>query len=203
MAWSWENAAGGAAVGAMAGAPLGPFGMAGGAVLGGVVGGAGGLGNITDNMTGQTSTHNMYAARESIHSGEQSRALRQVGEWGLTGTGPSAAQRLIEMNREQNAANMIGSAKSMPGGNPALANQVAAEGIARGNASATLQGAQMRSAEQQAMIGNYLTGIQAARETDAELYKTRLEANQKNTAGKQAFIGGIMSGGAGILGGAT
>jgi hypothetical protein len=61
----------------------------------------------------------------------------------------------------------------------------------------------MRSAEQQAMIGNYLTGIQAARETDAELYKTRLEANQKNTAGKQAFIGGIMSGGAGILGGAT
>jgi hypothetical protein len=166
-----------------------------------LIGGMGGFGNIWDHMTGQTSTDNVYSADVRTRSGQQSAALGQVGHWGMTGQGPSAAQQLVEMNRSQNAANMIGSAKSMPGGNPALSNQLASEGIARGNAAATLQGAQIRSAEQQAMIQNYLTGLQSAREADAQMYQTKLQGEQQTTAGKQGFIGGLFSGAGGMMGG--
>lgn len=202
MAWSWENAGGGALTGAAVGTMVMPgVGTAVGAVGGGLIGGFGGFGNIWDHMTGQTSTENPWSANAATRSHQQSEALGQVGNWGFTGQGPSAAQSLVEMNREQNAANMIGSAKSMPGGNPALSNQLAAEGVARGNAAATLQGAQIRSQEQQAMIQNYMTGLQSAREADQQMYQTKLEGEQKNTAGKQGFISGLMGGGGGLLGG--
>lgn len=202
MAWSWENAGGGALTGAAVGTMVMPgVGTAVGAVGGGLIGGMGGFGNIWDHMTGQTSTDNVYSADVRTRSNQQSAALGQVGNWAFTGEGPSAAQKLVEMNREQNAANMVGSAKSMPGGNPALANQLAAEGISRGNAQATLQGAQIRSQEQQAMISNYLTGLQAARQADADMYRAKLEGEQKNTAGKQGFIGGLLGGAGGMLGG--
>jgi hypothetical protein len=200
MGWSWENAAGGAATGAVVGAPLGPIGIGVGAVGGGLIGGMGGFGDIMKNMIGEVDFDNKYSANNDSRSWQQSQALNQIGQWGFTGEGPSAAQKLVEMNRSQNAANMIGSAKSMPGGNPALANQLAAEGIARGNASATLGGAQIRSAEQQAMIGNYMSGLSGARDQDIRMHESKLAADQRNTDKKQAFIGGIMSSFSGGMG---
>jgi hypothetical protein len=199
MAWSWENAGTGAMIGAGAGAPLGPVGMAGGAVVGGVIGGLSD-GDLMGDLQGQTNP-NLYDGTQRGRSQQQGAFLGKVGNWAMTGQGPSAAQQLVEMNRQQNAANMIGSAKSMPGGNPALANQLASEGIGRGNAAATLQGAQIRSAEQQAMINNWLTGQQAARDADIRVQELKLGAAQKNTEGRQGFLGGLMSGGGGALGG--
>lgn len=202
MAWSWEDAGGGAMVGGAVGTMIMPgAGTLIGAGAGGLIGGMGGFGNIFDNMTGQTSTSNIHSRNQGLARGMQNKGLQTVGHWGLTGQGPSAAQGLVEMNRAQNAANMVGSAKSMPGGNPALSNQLAAEGVARGNAAATLQGAQIRSQEQQAMINTFLTGTQGMRDSDIEMYNARLAADQKNTAGKQGFIGGLMGGGGGMLGG--
>jgi hypothetical protein len=202
MAWSWENAGGGALTGAAVGTMVAPgIGTAVGAAGGGLIGGMGGFGDIFSHMTGQTSTQNQYSDWQADSAAKQSKGLSQIGNWALTGEGPSAAQSLVQMNREQNAANMIGSAKSMPGGNPALSNQLAAEGISRGNAAATLQGAQIRSAEQQAMIDNYMTGLQAKRGQDIQMYEAKLAAEQKNTAGKQGFIGGILSGAGGGFGG--
>ncbi len=199
MAWSWENAGEGAAVGALAGAPLGPWGAAGGAVFGGVAGGLSD-GDIFQDLKGQTSSKNQYSDWQADRAAKQTGMLDMTQHWAQTGQGPSAAQQLVQMNRSQNAANMIGSAKSMPGGNPALSNQLAAEGIARGNAAATLQGAQIRSQEQQAMIDNTMTGLQQARQADIDMYRAKLENEQKNTAGRQGFIGSIM-GGFGGMGG--
>lgn len=202
MAWSWENAAGGALTGAAVGTMVAPGpGTAVGAVGGGLIGGFGGFGNIWGNMTGQTDPTNMYSKAADRRSNLQRDALDIEKRWAFTGEGPSAAQDLIEMNRSQNAANMIGSAKSVPGGNPALANQLAAEGVSRGNAAATLQGAQLRSAEQQAAMQNYQTGLQGARQQDIDLYNARLGAEQQNTAGKQGFIGGLFSGAGRAMGG--
>lgn len=159
------------------------------------------LGSFWQDMTGQTNPRNTYSREQDKAALQQQQALDVVGNWGLNGTGPSAAQRLVEMNREQNAANMIGSAKSMPGGNPALANQLASEGIGRGNAAATLQGAQLRSQEQQAAMQNYLTGLGQMRQQDIDMYGRLLGAEQQNTAGRQAAIGGMMNPIGGMLGG--
>lgn len=189
MAWSWQD------IGIILG------GTDGGTSKGGVLSSGGFLGSTFQDLTGQTPTYNQWSSNARTRSHQQSEGLGLLKDWAFTGEGPSAAQSLIDMNRQQNAANMIGSAKSMPGGNPALANQLAAEGIARGNAQATLQGVQLRSAEQQQAMSNYMTGLQGARQLDQDMYQKKLEAEQKNTAGRQAFIGGIMNPLGGLMGG--
>lgn len=209
MAWSWENAGGGAALGASIGGTAGTMvmpgvgtvvGAGGGALIGGVVGGMGGMGDIMDNLQGVSDAGGWWAQQNDSRI-RQERDMGTVRNWALTGQGPSAAQQLIAANRAQNAAQMIGAAKSMPGGNPALANQMAAEGIARGNAQATIGGAQIRSQEQQEQIRNLLAGEQAQRQTSLDAYKARQAVDANNQENRQGFLGGIMSSGGGMMGG--
>lgn len=127
--------------------------------------------------------------RQSRH--QQQIALGTVGNWAMTGQGPSAAQNMVERNRAENAAQQVGMAKTM-GGDPSLANRNAQEGIARGAADASYQGAVLRSQEQQQQMQNYLTGLNQLRQGDIDVYGNTLAARQQNAANKQQFWGGIM-----------
>lgn len=203
MSWSWENAGGGALTGGAIGTMIAPGpGTAIGAGAGGLIGGFGGFGNIWDSMTGQTDPDNRFSNSQTNRSKKQAVALGTVGDWALTGNGPSAAQGLLDQNRAQNAAQMISASKSMPGGgNPALANQMASEGIARQNAAATASAATLRAQEQQQMMQNYLASLQAAREADINMYGKSKAVDVQNTENKQGFLGGLMGGGGGMIGG--
>lgn len=209
MSWSWENAGGGALAGASIGGTAGTMvmpgvgtavGAVGGGLIGGALGGMGGLGGIMDNMQGVTDAGGWWAQQNDARR-RQEQDTNVVRNWALTGQGPSAAQQMVNANRAQNAAQMVGAAKSMPGGNPALANQMAAEGIARGNSQATLQGAQLRAQEQQEQMKNLLATEQAQRETSLDAYKARQAVDINNQENRKSFIGGLMSGGGGLMGG--
>lgn len=209
MSWSWENAGGGALAGASIGATAGTMvmpgvgtavGAVGGGLIGGVVGGFGGFGNIMDNMTGVVNPE-ADQSREVEMRNQQMAEQGVLSNWAMTGNGPSAAQRLLEMNRAQNAAQQIGMAKSMPGGNAALANQLAAEGIARGSGMATVNAAQLRAQEQQAAMQQLMAARQATRESDIDMYRNKQAVNMNNAENRQGFIGGLMSGGGGLMGG--
>lgn len=208
MAWSWENAGGGALAGASVGATVGSAvpvvgtaaGAVGGGVIGGVVGGMGGLGGIMDNMQGVVNPQ-ADQSREVEMRDQQMREQGVLSNWAMTGNGPSAAQRLLEANRSQNAAQQIGMAKSMPGGNPALANQLASEGIARGSAQATINAAQLRAQEQQMAMQQIMAARQGTRETDVDMYRSKQAVNMHNQDNRKSFIGGLMGGAGGMMGG--
>lgn len=150
-------------------------------------------------LTGQTDP-NRRTGNINQSRGMQREGLGTVGDWAFTGTGPSQAQGLVQRNRAEGAAQQVGMAKTM-GGDPALANRNAAEGIARGNAEASFQGAQLRAQEQQQAMSNYLQGVQAMREQDQGLYNTQIGVDQQNAANRQSFWGNAINTGASAIGG--
>lgn len=153
--------------------------------------------------------YNAVAGKTDVHRGEgpqrQARqSQRAVGgrlyDMAFNGTGPSSAQALVDRNRSQNAAQQVGMAKTL-GGDPALANRLAAEGIAKGNAEASYQGALIRNQEQQQAMQSYLQNLAAMRGQDVNVYGQQLQANQQNTANEKEFIGGLINKGASAIGG--
>lgn len=209
MAWSWENAGGGAMAGAAIGGTAGTMvmpgvgtavGAVGGGLIGGVLGGMGGLGGIMDNMQGVVNA-DAGSGAQHLQRDRQLTEQNVLSNWAMTGNGPSAAQQLLQQNRAQNAAQQIGMAKSMPGGNAALANQLAAEGIARGSGMATVNAAQMRAQEQQMAMQQLMAARQATRESDIDMYRSKQAVNMHNQDNRKDFIGGLMSGAGGMMGG--
>ncbi len=198
------NMATGAATGAVAGSVVPGVGTAlgagGGALLGLGYTALGG-GSLLGLMSGGNVDSGKYLGPQNQLRGAQGQALNTVGNWAMTGTGPSAAQSMFQQNREQNNQAAVGSAKAMAGGNPALQANLMSNMLAKNNAQSSYQGSQLRAQEQQQQMDNYLRGLQAAREADIDVYKSRQAVNVHNADAKGGFLRGLMGGATGGLGG--
>lgn len=155
--------------------------------------------SVYDTLTGQTDPTQGQGQQRQVR-GKQMEGLDTLGNWAMTGNGPSGAQAMVQRNRAENAATQIGTAKTM-GGDPALANRMASEGIARGSAEASFQGAQLKAAEQQSAMDQYIRGLEGARGQDIDVYGTETAARQQNAANKKQFWGDMISYAAGGVGG--
>jgi len=167
-------------------------------VFGDIGGWAGGA---WDTLTGQYHASDVPNLQAQPRA-DQRAAESTLGNWAMTGQGPSAAQDIIENNRAQNAATQIGAAKSM-GGDPALANRNAANAIANGNAAATYQGTVLRAQEQQQAMQNYLDSLHATRAQDLGYQGALWGIGQSNAEKEgdawQNLLKGIGSGGASFI----
>lgn len=200
MAWDWEGAGTGAAGGALVGTVAMPgVGTLVGAGAGGLLGGLMG-GSLSAGVDPNQFNRDQAAARKM-----QMQNAGALQRWAYTGEGPSNAQAILEKNRADNAARMVGMAKSMPGGDSVLANRQAAQGIAEGNAAATYQAALLRNQEQQQAMQQLQNQENQIRQTDAEIAAKKLAVEQENKKNRAGFLSGMlgMGGGAGggLLGG--
>lgn len=199
MAWDWEGAGTGAAGGALAGTMVMPgIGTAIGAGAGFLLGG--GLGGT---MSAQTDPYRFGESNREMRNAQAANA-QTLGRWAYTGEGPSNAQAIIDKNRADNAARMVGAAKSMPGGDTVLANRQAQEGIAQGQQAATLQGAMVANQEQQQAMQAYQNQMNQARQGDIDVMSKRLDVDQQNKQNRAGFLSGMLnmgSSGGGLLGG--
>ncbi len=196
MSWDWEGAGTGAAGGAIAGTMVMPgIGTAAGAVGGGLLGGM-----LGGTMSAQTDP-NQFNRDQAAARAMQMQNAQALQRWAYTGEGPSQAQAMLEKNRADNAARMVGMAKSMPGGDTVLANRQASEGIAQGNANAAYQAALTRSAEQQAAMAALQNQENQIRGTDVNVQGQKLGVEQENKKNRTGFLSGMLSMGGGAGGG--
>jgi hypothetical protein len=144
-----------------------------------------------------------YAApkTEADARAQQAALTGQMTQWGTTGTGPSAAQALLDRSRQANIAQAQSGARSAVGVNPYLANRMAQGQAAQANQSAAEQAAILRAREQQAMLQQAAQGQQNMRQGDLGLYEAQLRAQaaqQGTMAQQEATNAGVST--SGILG---
>lgn len=199
----WKTATAGAATGATIGAVGGPIGMAGGALVGGAAGYlAEGAGDVWDTLSGTGFDQDARFKGADQTRGQQQQAGGVVGNWAMTGNGPSGAQQMLERNRAANTAMGIGAAKAgSTSGNPALAARAGMEATERGVADANYQAYQMKMKEQQAAMQQYLAMLDAARQADINQGEIKLAADMEKSKREADTIGGFLSGAGNALGG--
>jgi hypothetical protein len=208
--FNWDDAKSGAVTGGVAGATAGTMVMPGvgtavggaaGLIGGGLIGGFGGFGGgLWDTMSGQVDPGARYGAEKGTRAEmvDNSGVLR---DWAYTGKGPSAAQDLLARNRSEGQQRALSNAKALSGGNAALAGQMANRQQAQVSADAGLQGATIRAQEQQNAMQAYQAALETRRQQDLERAKAQMEADQKNADNNSDFIGGLLSGAGGAIGG--
>lgn len=152
-----------------------------------------------NSVSGQQNPNNVPNLQAEPRA-DQRAGEKTLGTWAMTGEGPSAAQELISRNRAENAAQQVGMAKSM-GGDPALANRNAAEGIARGSSEAAFQGSIMRSQEQQQAMQNYMDSLHATRAQDLGYQGALWNIDAQNAANEQGLWLSLLNTGAKAAGG--
>ena len=208
--FNWDDAKTGAMTGAGTGALAGTavmpgigtaVGAIGGGLLGGMIGGGGGFGGgLFDTLSGRANPDPRFAGAE-----QQGQRMEQnantLQNWAYSGNGPSAAQALLERNRSEGQGRAISNAKSLAGGNPALAAQLANRQQAQASADAGFQSATLRAQEQQQAMQAYQAALERRRQQDIDIAKAKAEADQKNAEKGSGFIGSIMSNFGGGLGG--
>lgn len=199
----WKTATAGAATGATVGAPLGPVGMAGGALIGGAAGYlAEGAGDVWDTLSGTGFNADSRFGEANQSRGQQQQAGQVVGNWAMTGQGPSAAQAMLERNRAGNTAAAVGAAKSAgAGSNPHLASRYAADAAARGVADASYQAQELRMREQQQAMQQYLAMLDAARQADISTGEIKLASDMEKSKREADTIGGFLGGAGSAMGG--
>lgn len=183
MSFSGSGAASGALAGGVAGASLGPIGAGVGAVAGGLFGGFFGPSEVNPN---QDEINRLIGLQHQNDFALQQAAL---------GKGPSQAQALLSHANAENAANQIGYAKTL-GGDPALANRIAAEGVVKGNLENSHQAALLRSQEMQQAQEAYTGQLNAERGANAGFYGQQMQREGQNNATKQAWQGQLFQAGA-------
>lgn len=221
--FNWDDAKSGAATGAVTGATAGTMIMPGiGTVAGGVIGGLGGGliggyggfgGGLWDTLSGQTSTTDTFKGADSAE-----KAMRQnestLQSWANGGAAmkdqygntiqaaaPSAAQNLLERNRSEGQQRALSNAKAMGGGNAALTAQLANRQQAQVSADSALNASTLRAQEQQNAMQAYQNALQVRRQQSIDQGKAQLEAEQKNAENNSNFIGSLLGGAGGALGG--
>lgn len=210
--FNWDDAKTGAVTGGVAGATAGTMVMPGvgtvvggaaGVIGGGLIGGMGGFGGgLWDTMSGQADPDRRFDAEGIKGTAQAMRANEQrLGDWAYTGKGPSAAQGLLERNRSEGQMRALSNAKSMGGGNAALSAQLANRQQSQVSADSGLQSATLRSQEQQNAMAAYQAALETRRQQSIDLAKAQQEADQKNAENNSDFIGGLMSGAGGAIGG--
>jgi len=208
--FNWDDAKSGATTGAVAGASAGTMVMPGlgtlaggaiGAVGGGLIGGYGGFGGgLWDTLSGQTDTGKFFGESNDVAQ-RQAQNEGVLQNWAQTGNGPSAAQGLLERNRSEGQQRALSNAKAMGAGNPALAAQLANRQQSQVSADSALQSSTLRAQEQQNAMQAYQQALQARRQAAIDQDRAKLEAEQKNAENNSGFIGSLLSGAGGAMGG--
>ncbi len=189
MAFDTGGAATGALSGAAAGTAIMPgIGTAIGAIGGGLFGG-------------------FFGGEQEAAMSEEEKQVRRMQMANLqqlqnqaSGKVASAAQPMIEHNRAENAARMVGTAKTL-GGDPALANRMAADGIARGNAEAAYQGTILRAQEQQAAQQQLNQALGQARGPDAAFSAMQTGVGLEEAARRRQMYGDMLNNAGQVVGG--
>ncbi len=208
--FNWDDAKSGATTGAIAGASAGTMVMPGlgtlaggaiGLVGGGLIGGYGGFGGgLWDTLSGQTDTSQYFGESNDVAKAQAGNE-QMLGNWAYSGKGPSAAQDLLARNRSEGQMRALSNAKSMGAGNPALTAQLANRQQSQVSADSALQSSTLRAQEQQNAMQAYQNALQTRRQQAIDQDKARLEAEQKNAENNSGFIGSLMSGAGGAMGG--
>ncbi len=190
MAFDTGGAATGALSGAAAGTAIMPgIGTAIGAIGGGLFGG-------------------FFGGSEEPVMSEEEKQVRQMQLANLqrlqtqaAGQGsPSSAERMVEHTRAENAASALGMAKTI-GGDPALANRLAADAITRGNAEASYQGGLIRSQEQQAAQQLYTQALGQGRSPDASYTQHMNVMNAAEAERRRQMYGSMLNNAGQVVGG--
>mgnify|MGYP001033298388 CR=1 FL=1 len=190
MAFDTGGAASGALSGAAAGTAVMPgIGTAVGAIGGGLLGGLLGGAEEAEMSEEEKQIRRMQLA--NLQRLEQRAAGRGI---------PSAAEQMVQHNRAENAGRQMSFAKSL-GGDPALANRLASEGVARGNAEASYQGAQIRAQEQQAAQAAYNQALGQARGPDASFSATQTGVNLAEKERQRKMYGDMLNNAGQVVGG--
>lgn len=199
----WKTALAGAGTGATVGSAFGPIGTAAGAVIGGVGGYlAETSGDIWDSLSGTGFDVNSRFGQAEQSRTQQQQAGNVVGNWALTGNGPSAAQAMLDRNRSQNIGMGIGAAKAgSTSDNPALAAKAAQQATERGVADANFQAHTLRMQEQQQAMQQYLALLDSARSADINTGEIKLAADMEKSKRESDAISGFLSGAGSALGG--
>jgi hypothetical protein len=188
----------------MAGAGTGA--MVGSAVMPGIgtaVGAGAGLlfGGFLGPMLSGSVDAEKYALEQAQTRAKLGQFTNRLGQWAEHGNPHSVAQQMVQHNRGENAATQVGMAKTM-GGDNALANRIAAEGVTRGNLESSYQGQVLKAQEQQAATQQYLAAMDAQRMRDIEMYNAKQGNAQVSAARDADFYGGMLNEGAKAAGGA-
>ncbi len=210
--FNWDDAKSGATAGGVAGATAGTMVMTGvgtvvggaaGVIGGGLIGGFGGFGGgLWDAMSRQSDPDKRFDAEGIKGTAQAMRANEQtLGNWAYSGNGPSAAQDLLARNRSEGQQRALSNAKALSGGNAALAGQMANRQQAQVSADAGLQSATIRAQEQQNAMQAYQAALETRRQQSIDLAKAQQEADQKNAENNSDYIGGLLSGAGGAIGG--
>lgn len=207
--FNWDDAKSGAFTGAGAGAMVGTAVMPGlgtvaggaiGAIGGGLIGGFGGFGGgLWDTMSGQIDPNARFGDANAARK-DQLANEGTLQQWSA-GNGPSAAQSLLDRNRAVGQDRAISNAKAGAGGNTALQATLANRQQAQVAADAGFQGAQIRSQEQQQAMQQYQNALNMRRQQDIAIAQAKMEQDQKNAEKNSGFIGDVMSGIGGGIGG--
>jgi hypothetical protein len=208
--FNWDDAKSGAVTGGVAGASAGTMVMPGlgtlaggaiGAIGGGLIGGYGGFGGgLWDTLSGQVDTSKYFQDPDATNLKMQQNE-NVLGQWAQTGNGPSAAQNLLARNRSEGQQRALSNAKSMGAGNPALTAQLANRQQSQVSADSALQASTLRAQEQQNAMQAYQQAMQVRRQQSIDQERARLEAEQKNAENNSGFIGSLLSGAGGAMGG--
>lgn len=223
--FNWDDAKSGAFTGAGAGAVAGTAVMPGiGTVAGGLIGGIGGGliggyggfgGGLFDTLSGQSDPDNRFK-NGGISGTEKAMAQNEgvLHDWAyapqgrkdqygnvIQGPAPSAAQDLLSRNRAEGQGRALSNAKSMAGGNPALAAQLANRQQTQVSADTGFQSATLRAQEQQNAMSAYQAALERRRQQNIDIAKAKMEADQKNAEKGAGFIGSTLSNIGGGMGG--
>lgn len=198
-----ESAGTGAATGAVAGSIVPGLGTAGGALIGGAAGGLYGYfknKSLADMLAGSGTDIAGLLAGPGASLAQQAQYVDAAGQWGLTGNGPSAAQAMLESERAGANQRALSTAKSMAGGNPALAATLASNQAAHEQQAALNQATQLRAAEQQAALKTAIEGRNQITQGEQAISNAAIQGDQENAKRKGGFMSGLLSGGLGGFG---
>lgn len=222
--FNWDDAKSGAVTGGVAGATAGTMVMPGlgtlaggaiGAVGGGLIGGYGGFGGgLWDTLSGQSDPDARFGAGE-IKQPQQAMVANEgvLGSWAnnpqgvrdqygtVHGKAPSAAQDLLERNRSSGQERALSSAKALSGNNAGLAATLANRQQAQVSADTGLQSATLRAQEQQNAMQAYQAALETRRQQNIDMAKAKADIDAKNAEKNSDFIGSLLSGAGGAMGG--
>ncbi len=225
--FNWDDAKTGAftgaGTGALAGTAIMPgvgtvVGGVGGALIGGMIGGGGGFGGgLFDTLSGRSDPDERFGVG-GIKGTEKQMAQNEgvLQQWAYNpggrkdqygnflpgqGPAPSAAQDLLSRNRSEGQGRALSNAKSMAGGNPALAAQLANRQQTQVSADSGFQSATLRAQEQQNAMSAYQAAMERRRQQNIDIAKAQSDADQKNAEKGAGFIGSTLSNIGGGMGG--
>lgn len=112
---------------------------------------------------------------------------------------PSVAELQLQQRGATDAANAFGLASSLGGRSPGMAANLAMNSAQQTQAATNADQAALRAGEMQQARGGLVQATGMYRGQDIDLLKQKMDTDAKNTAAQNAFKGGLINAGTGLL----